>query len=100
MGSNHDEGRTFAQGFTALTEQQYVQFIGQLYGSRAPDIIARYPWSSYPSPCTAAYAIGDIWTDSGFVTGIGGCPTQNLAAQFAATTPTFVYQFDVFFATK
>ena len=38
--------------------------------------------------------IGDIWTDSGFLTGIGGCPEQNLAAQFAATTPTFFYQFD------
>jgi carboxylesterase type B len=38
--------------------------------------------------------IGDIWTDSGFLTGIGGCPTQNQAATFAATTPTFFYQFD------
>jgi hypothetical protein len=27
--------------------------------------------------------IGDIWTDSGFLTGIGGCPTQNQAATFA-----------------
>ena len=26
--------------------------------------------------------------------GIGGCPTQNLAAQFARRTPTFFYQFD------
>ena len=64
------------------------------FGSRAPAILARYPWSSYPSPYTAAYMIGDIWTDSGFLTGIGGCPEQNLAAQFAATTPTFFYQFD------
>ena len=38
--------------------------------------------------------IGDIWTDSGFLTGIGGCPTQNLAAQFASTTRTYFYQFD------
>ena len=38
--------------------------------------------------------IGDIWTDSGFLTGIGGCPTQNLASQFAATTRTYFYQFD------
>jgi para-nitrobenzyl esterase len=94
IGANHDEGRTFAQGFTALTEQRYEQFITQLYGARAPAILARYPWSSYPSPYTAAYAIGDIWTDSGFITGIGGCPTQNQAAVFAATTPTFFYQFD------
>jgi carboxylesterase type B len=94
IGDNHDEGRTFAQGFTGLTEQQAAQFVTQLYGSRAPAILARYPWGSYPSPYTAAYQIGDIWTDSGFITGIGGCPNQNLAAQFAATTPTFFYQFD------
>jgi carboxylesterase type B len=94
MGDNHNEGRTFAQGFTALTQQQADQLIGQIYGAKAPAILARYPWDSYPSPYTAAYMIGDIWTDSGFVTGIGGCPTQNLAAQFASTTRTFLYQFD------
>jgi len=94
MGDNHDEGRTFAQGFTALTEQQADQLITQIYGARAPAILARYPWSSYPSPYTAAYLIGDIWTDSGLLAGIGGCATQNQAAVFAATTPTFFYQFD------
>ncbi|HEY2286856.1 MAG TPA: carboxylesterase family protein [Streptosporangiaceae bacterium] len=94
MGTNHNEGRTFAQGFTALTQAQADQLITSEFGSRAPAILARYPWSSYPSPYTAAYMIGDIWTDSGFLTGIGGCPEQNLAAQFAATTPTFFYQFD------
>jgi para-nitrobenzyl esterase len=38
--------------------------------------------------------IGDIWTDSGFLTGIGGCPEQSLAGQFASTTRTYFYQFD------
>jgi para-nitrobenzyl esterase len=94
IGTNHNEGRTFAQGFTGLTQQQADDTIIQEFGSRAPSILARYPWGSYPSPYTAAYMIGDIWTDSGFLTGIGGCPEQNLAAQFAATTPTFFYQFD------
>jgi len=94
IGTNHNEGRTFAQGFTGLTQQQADDLITSEFGSRAPAILARYPWSSYPSPYTAAYMIGDIWTDSGFLTGIGGCPEQNLAAQFAATTPTFFYQFD------
>jgi carboxylesterase type B len=92
IGDNHDEGRTFAQGSTALTQQQADQLITQFYGARAPAILARYPWDSYPSPYTAAYMVGDIWTDSGLVTGIGGCPTQNQAAAFAATTPTFFYQ--------
>jgi carboxylesterase type B len=94
MGTNHDEGRTFTQGFASLTKQQYVQFVGQLYGPRAPAILQRYPWSAYPRPYTASYAIGAIWTDSGFIAGIGGCPAQNLAAEFASTTPTFFYQFD------
>jgi len=94
IGTNHNEGRTFAQGFTGLTQDQAAQLIASEFGSRSAAILARYPWSSYPSPYTAAYQIGDIWTDSGFLTGIGGCPEQNLAAQFAATTPTFFYQFD------
>ena len=94
IGYNHNEGRTFAQGFTGLTQQQADQLISTLYGAQAPAILARYPWSSYPSPYTAAYMIGDIWTDSGFITGIGGCAGQNLAAQFAATTRTYFYQFD------
>lgn len=95
MGTNHNEGRTFAQGFTGFTQAQAAAFITSLYGaSAAPAILAHYPWSSYPSPYTAAYQIGDIWTDSGFLTGIGGCPTQNLAAQFASGTRTYFYQFD------
>jgi carboxylesterase type B len=94
MGTNHDEGRTFTPGFASLTEQQYTQFVDQSYGSLAPAVLQRYPWSGYASPYTAAYAIGAIWTDSGFITGIGGCPEQNLAAQFASTTRTFFYQFD------
>jgi len=94
MGTNHDEGRTFSQGLTGLTEAQADALIESEYGSRAPAILARYPWSSYPSPYTAAYLIGDIWTDSGFLTGIGGCPTQNLATEFASGTRTYFYQFD------
>ena len=94
MGTNHDEGRTFTQGFASYTEQQYVQLVDQAYGPQAPAILRHYPWSAYPAPYTASYAIGAIWTDSGFVNGIGGCPTQNLAARFASQTPTFFYQFD------
>ncbi|HEU5416527.1 MAG TPA: carboxylesterase family protein [Streptosporangiaceae bacterium] len=94
MGTNHDEGRTFTQGFAYDTEQQYVQQVDQQYGAQAPAVLAHYPWSAYASPYTAAYALGAIWTDSGFVTGIGGCPTQNLAATFARRSPTFFFQFD------
>jgi para-nitrobenzyl esterase len=94
VGYNHNEGRGFAQDFTGLTQQQADDYVGKLYGSRASRILALYPWSSYPSPYTAAYMLGDIWTDSGLFTGIGGCPGQNLAAGFSSTTRTFFYQFD------
>ncbi len=94
IGSNHDEGRTFAQGFANFTQQQYEGFVQTLFGARAPQVLEQYPWSAYPSPYTAAYAIGDIWTDSGFIVGIGGCGTQKLAQQFARYTRTFAYQFD------
>jgi carboxylesterase type B len=94
IGTNHDEGRTFAQPLASLTLRQYTRFVERSYGSRAAAILRRYPWSAFPGPYTAAYAIGAIWTDSGRLSGIGGCPAQNLAARFASTTPTFFYQFD------
>lgn len=95
IGTNHDEGRTFAQGFASYTAQQYKQYVASTYGSLAPQVLARYPLGAYPSPYTAAYAIGAIWTDSGFVGGIGGCPEQNLAGQLVQTgVPVYFYQFD------
>ena len=94
IGDNRNEGHTFSQGLGALTQSQAEDLVTLIYGSRGPAILARYPWSSFASPYTAAYLIGDVWTDSGFIAGIGGCPAQNLAAEFAVTTPTFFYQFD------
>jgi para-nitrobenzyl esterase len=95
MGTNHDEGRTFAQGDASLTEAQYVQFVEATFGTLAPQVLARYPWSAYPHPYTAAYAIGAIETDAGLVGGIGGCPEQNLAGTLAATgSATYFFQFD------
>jgi carboxylesterase type B len=94
IGTNHDEGRTFAQGYASLTRGGYVGFVDRSYGALAPAILRRYPWGAFPAPYTAAYAIGAIWTDSGRFAGIGGCPAQRLAAQFARATPTFFYQFD------
>jgi para-nitrobenzyl esterase len=93
-GSNHDEGRTFAQDLTDLDEQQYEGFVQSLYGDQAPRVLEQYPFSAYPSPYTSAYAIGAIWTDSGFVGGIGGCATLALDRQLARWTRTYAYQFD------
>lgn len=94
MGTNHDEARYFTQGFASYTQQQYDEIITHLFGSLAPAILRRYPWDAYPSPDTAAYAMAAIFTDSGYVYGIGGCAEQDLAARFAARTPTYFYQFD------
>ncbi len=93
-GSNHDEGRTFAQDLTDLNEQQYEGFVQSLYGAQAPKVLEQYPFSAFPSPYTSAYAIGAIWTDSGFIGGIGGCAALALDKQLARWTPTYAYQFD------
>jgi para-nitrobenzyl esterase len=95
FGTNHDEARIFTRSLASWTQQQYVQFVDALYGSLAPAILARYPWRAFPAPYTAAYAVAAIWTDSGFITGIGGCAEQNLAQQFARDqSRVYFYQFD------
>jgi carboxylesterase type B len=93
-GANHDEGRTFAQGFADFTQQQYEAFVDSSFGPDAARVLARYPWSAFPGPYAAAYAIGAIWTDSGQIGGIGGCATLRLTRDLARWTPSFAYQFD------
>jgi carboxylesterase type B len=94
IGTNHDEGRTFAQGLAGLTEAQYESLIDSEYGANASRVLALYPFSSFPSPYTAAYAVGAVWTDSGFLAGIGGCAAQSQEQVFRKYTPVFAYQFD------
>ena len=95
LGSNHDEGRTFAQGFAHDTKAQYEAFIRGTEGAHADAVLAHYPFGAYPSPYTAAYAIGAVMTDSGSVGGIGGCATRRLATVFAhRQRRTYAYQFD------
>jgi carboxylesterase type B len=93
-GANHDEGRTFAQGLTDLTQQQYEEFVRASFGADAAQVLARYPLSAFPAPYTSAYAIGAIWSDSGAIGGIGGCATLALTRDLARWTPTYGYQFD------
>jgi carboxylesterase type B len=94
IGTNHDEGRTFSQGLAGLNEQQYDALIQSQYGANASKVLARYPFSAFPSPYTAAYAVGAVWTDSGFIGSIGGCAAQRQEQTFRRYTPTFAYQFD------
>jgi para-nitrobenzyl esterase len=95
FGTNHDEARIFTTNLVSYTRTQYAQLIGSLYGARAPAILKLYPWTSFPRPYTAAYAVAAVFTDSGFITGIGGCPEQTLAQQFTSGgAPVYFYQFD------
>lgn len=94
IGTNHDEARYFTQIFAADDQRAFDGLIAAQYGSAAPAILQQYPWTSFPSPYAAAYALASVDTDSGYFYGIGGCPAQDLAAQFASTTRTFFYQFD------
>ena len=94
IGTNHDEGRTFAQYYATASEAGYESSIRASYGRRAAAVLAQYPWTSFPAPYRTAYALGAVYTDSGFVGGIGGCVTRTLAGELASRTPTFFYQFD------
>jgi para-nitrobenzyl esterase len=94
IGTNHDEGRTFSQGLAGLNEQQYDGLIQSQYGANASKVLAEYPFSAFPSPYTAAYAVGAVWTDSGFIGSIGGCAAQSQEQTFREYTPVFAYQFD------
>jgi carboxylesterase type B len=94
MGDNHDEGRLFTQGYAGDTQAQYEQFVTDSFGALAPQVLARYPWSAYPSQYTAAYAIGALLTDSWLYGGIGGCGARQVATSLAKSTPLYFYQFD------
>jgi para-nitrobenzyl esterase len=94
IGTNQDEGRTFAQGFVHSSEKAYIQTIRAGYGKAASRVLAKYPWASFMEPYRTAYAVAAVWTDSGFEAGIGGCAEQQLAGQLARRTPTYFYEFD------
>jgi para-nitrobenzyl esterase len=94
IGATRDEGRTFAQGFIGYTQAQYDALVQALFGTRAPAILRRYPWPGNADAFTPAYLIGAIFTDSGFIAGIGGCGTRSLTQALAASTRTFSYEFD------
>jgi carboxylesterase type B len=91
IGSNRDEGRTFAQGFIGQTQAQYVAYVTSNYDSA---VLARYPWPADADQFTAAYLVGAIMTDSGAVGGIGGCSDRRLTQSLARWTRVYAYEFD------
>ena len=93
IGSNRDEGRTFAQGFIGSTQDQYLAWVNGTYGANAAAVLARYPWPANADRFTAAYLIGAIMTDSGLLAGIGGCADRRLTHDLARWTRTWAYEF-------
>ena len=95
IGTNRDEARLFSARFAHASRGAYDGVLRADYGLEAGEVLAAYPWSSFPEPYRTAYAIGAVWTDSAFKLGIGGCAEQNLATAFARSVPTWFYEFDV-----
>jgi para-nitrobenzyl esterase len=91
IGSNRDEGRTFAQGFIGQTQADYESYVTSSFGA---SVLARYPWPADANEFTAAYLVGAIMTDSGAVGGIGGCSDRRLTRDLARWTTTYAYEFD------
>jgi para-nitrobenzyl esterase len=94
IGSNRDEGRTFAQGFIGADRTAYEGFVSSTFGARASDVLQHYPWPAKATKFTAAYLIGAIETDGGLIAGIGGCTNRNLTRTLAKYTRTYAYEFD------
>ncbi|MEU4232397.1 carboxylesterase family protein [Nonomuraea sp. NPDC026600] len=94
VGSTRDEGRTFAQGNLGWTEAQYQGFVRALYGANADAVLGRYPWPAESDRFTGAYLTAAILTDSGFIAGLGGCPTLRFIKDLSAYTRVFAYRFD------
>ncbi|MFC4121181.1 carboxylesterase/lipase family protein [Nonomuraea zeae] len=94
VGSNRDEGRTFLQGNRGWSRQRYEEWVRALFGGRADAVLARYPWPAQSDQFTSAYLTGAIFTDSGFLAGIGGCSTLRFIEALSAHTRVYGYRFD------
>jgi para-nitrobenzyl esterase len=95
IGSTRDEVRAWAQPFGKATPEQYEKSLEYLFGNRAADVLKQYPLGKFPSPDTAAYALGAVWTDASVFYGLGGCEYAGLAQRISKFEPkTFLYRFD------
>jgi carboxylesterase type B len=94
IGSNRDEGRTFAQDFIGADRSAYESFVSGTFGNRAGDVLAHYPWPASADRFTAAYLVGAIESDSGIIARVGGCTNRALTEAFAHWTRTYAYEFN------
>jgi para-nitrobenzyl esterase len=92
-GANLDEGRTFLAGLIGQTLAQYEAFVRAQFGADADAVLAEYPWPATSDQFTAAYLAAAIYTDAGYLAGIGGCATRELTRTLARWTRTYAYEF-------
>jgi len=92
-GTNHDEYRLFVAldydlvGNPILTSTEYDTAVNAVWGSSlASDVLALYPFSSYPF---GGEALGASGTD-----GIFSCPARNADLLLSNFVPTFAYEFN------
>jgi carboxylesterase type B len=94
VGTTRDEGRAWSQWAADLTREDYEGIMAWFFGDQLPVSLETYPYDAYPSPYTAAYALGAVMTDGGLSGRIGGCPSEDLVALLSSQTRTYAYQFD------
>jgi para-nitrobenzyl esterase len=92
-GTNHDEYRLFVAldydlvGNPILTSTEYDTAVNALWGSSlAPDVLALYPFSSYPF---GGEALGASGTD-----GLFSCPARNADLVLSKFVTTYAYEFN------
>jgi carboxylesterase type B len=92
LGCNTNEGWIFAMGLTPppVSLSEYEQFLNEVFGGFAPEVIAEYPLADYND--SGFDAINAIIGDSLFV-----CPAQFLAQALNTpenTLPSYMYLFN------
>jgi para-nitrobenzyl esterase len=89
FGLTENEMRSGAAAFFPMPEEDYDFFMSDTFGDNVSVVEALYPPAAFSDPF---YAFVNAVDDSGaFGT---GCHLYDVASQFAAHVPTYVYRFD------
>ncbi len=93
-GGNRDEMRLYIGYDVAagrpVTADSYVAALNAIYGADGPDVLARYPLSSYSSPATALGSVMSDFQPSGI---LANCAFQETARLAAKHVPVYQYEF-------
>jgi para-nitrobenzyl esterase len=87
IGANTDETATMVGGVPPLPDAQaYADYVDDIYGALAPDVLRLYPASDYPTPLDAFIS---VTTDQQFI-----CPMWRVVRGAAANSqPVYWYRF-------